>query len=110
MKLVEVYFKNENDAESARAKIEKYNVRHVSIEKVPEGNDSQSFTPFLSPSWGSGGAGFPLRKQDPEENEANQADPKYMSHLLRFEVEENEYEDAIAVLKDYEAYNLKGNK
>lgn len=114
MKKVELYFKNENDAHSAQAELNKFRVQNVSMEKMEKGNRNGLFIPIFSPFWGtgSGGAGgvFPSitdSDSSTEENKAKEADPKYMSHMLRFEVKEEDYEEAISMLEDYDPYGLE---
>lgn len=110
MRKVEVYFKNENDAESARADLEKYNVHNTAVEKVPDGTRAGGFIPLFSPGSGSGSAGIPFFTQDrTNDSEAQKADPKYMSHMLRFEVDEKDYEETIAALKNHDSYHLEAD-
>lgn len=109
MKKVELYFKNENDAYSAETELKKYQVKNVSIEKMGEGNSKGTFLPLFT-SYGAGGgsvgSALPLSGNSSEEK-AEQADPKYMSHMLRFEVEEKDYDEVIASLKDHDPYDIK---
>lgn len=114
MKHVELYFKNENDAQSAKAELNKYKVKDVFLEKMGEGNRSGLFIPIFSPYWGAGGGAaggafpsFAGSNDSSEEGKAEKADSKYMSHMLRFDVNEEDYDEAISMLKDYDPYGLE---
>lgn len=52
-KKIEVYFKSENDAESAHAALKKLKVNDVYIEEIPEDIDTGVFVPFSSADVGS---------------------------------------------------------
>lgn len=109
MKKVELYFKNENDAYSAETELKKYDVHNVSIEKMGEGISQRTFLP-LPASHGAGGgsigSSLSISGNSSGEEKAEQADPKYMSHMLRFEVNEKDYDEVIASLKDYDPYEI----
>lgn len=116
MRKVELYFKNENDAYSAETELNKYNVQNVVMEKIDNSENIVGDTPIFSP-YGAGGGGvggalpFSIGNSDAssEEGKAEEADPKYMSHLMQFEVDEKEYDNVISSLKKYHPYGLENN-
>lgn len=115
MKEVKLYFKNENDAHSAQSTLNKYRISNVSMEEMNEGNRTGLFIPIFSPYWGTGsgtgGGGLPFfgggSNDDSDQGQAQEADSKYMSHMLRFEIEEEDYEQAISELKEYDPYGME---
>lgn len=118
MKQVELYFKNENDAQSAKSELNKFKVKNVAIEKMEEGSRNGLFIPIFSPYWGAGGGvaggSIPSYNEDSkgssEVEQSKNADPKYMSQLLRFEVSEEDYDEVLSVLKEYDPHGIEENK
>lgn len=110
MAVEEVYFKNENDAEAAKASLSKVDAHNITVEELPSGFGSRGgFIPlFAASGYGRTGMGVPFVGDDSSDDaKAEKADPKHLSHLLRFEVGEQDREEAIALLKDHNPYGLE---
>ncbi|WP_077624568.1 hypothetical protein [Sediminibacillus massiliensis] len=103
---VEAYYKSENDAESARAKLNTLNTNQILIEEIPDGTDTKLLVPFM----GSGDmaasttTGVPPVAPTQMDNKKKEADPKSLTHLIHFEVEEEDYEKALNVLRETGSY------
>lgn len=112
MKKAEIYFKNENDAEAAKTELNKFKVSNVKIEKLPEGDQSTGFIPLFVPSnYGRQGMGVPfIPDNSSEEKKASRADSKYMSHILRFEVADEDYDEAVSMIEKHEPYGMDNEK
>ncbi|RKL66831.1 hypothetical protein CR203_13435 [Salipaludibacillus neizhouensis] len=109
---IQAYFKTENDAEAASAKLQKVNVSNVLIDKIPEGSKGVMLLPITNLGVGGSGmgtaAGPPgmlarltnlkdVGKSDREKSDA-------FSHLLDFEVTDEDFEEALDVLSESDAY------
>ncbi len=84
-KHVEAYFETENDAESAKASLQKLVIEEEYIEPVPDN------TPLLSRL-------IPLNNLD------KSGPDKQLTHLLRFDVKDENYETALNVIKEHEGH------
>ncbi|SDK01774.1 hypothetical protein [Sediminibacillus albus] len=107
-KTIDAYFKSENDAEAVHARLQTLKVSDVSVEEVPEGTDTKVLVPFFPANTGTGsGGGFapiaPLVNNSQTKDEGSET----LTHLLHFQVEEEDYEEAIKVLKDSDCYGDK---
>lgn len=109
---VEVYFKNENDAESARSSLQTAKVNNLFIDEMPESNETMMYIPFFPTntsasgtpgSVGPVGAGAPLVLDDNKEDDHQGR----LTHLLQFDVNEEDYDHALSILKQHECYNIK---
>ena len=56
MRSVEVYFKSENDAESARASLQTLKVTNLYIDEMPENIDTRMYIPFFPTNIGVSGS------------------------------------------------------
>lgn len=103
-KHIEAYFKSENDAESVHAELNKLKVNNVLIEEMPKDYGGTMLIPFLSinSSTGSGGV-VPLSPIKPEQHNSSQD----LTQLLQFDVEDEDYEDALTILKENDGYGDK---
>lgn len=98
-----VYFKSENDAEAARSDLEKLKVRNIRVEKISEDFlNKHAFSPLFSGFTGPGLEMAPLK-----EEETLKGKRKSVTHLLRFEVPEEKYKEAMSILKSREGYSKK---
>lgn len=104
---IEVYFKNQNDAESAQANLRTLKVNHVYVEVMPEDVDTSLFVPFFprpvdSGTVASGGVGSvpPILPEIRKEVSG----PNYPSYLLYVEVETEDYERVLSILEEHDCY------
>lgn len=104
---IEVYFKNENDAESAQAQLRTLEVKHMYVEEMPEDTDTALFVHFFPTNIDSTTAGStgvvpasPIISGEREEL----AGPNYPSYLLYVEVETEDYDEAMAILQEHECF------
>lgn len=108
------YFKSENDAETTSAHLQKMNVSNVLVDRIPEGAKGILLLPAANLGTGAtgmGAAGAPglVGKvgrigslKDLWKSESEKSDT--FSHILEFEVEEEDHEEALKVLRDSDAY------
>lgn len=101
-KRVEVYFKNENDAESAKMKLQPLKVTNIFVDKMPVKDEKVFFFPFVQANLGG--------TEETKSNKDGIANEKDLSnnsptHMLQFDVEEEDYEASMNVLKQYECYS-----
>ncbi|MBU9721008.1 MULTISPECIES: hypothetical protein [Bacillaceae] len=110
MKL-QAYFKNENDAFSTSVRLKKLRVSNDRIDEIPEGKDYTLFIPssHYQPLSGSMKPIIPSKLPDLSMEESQVE----LTHLLEFEVEEEDLEKAFLILQEEEAYvdgSFIGNK
>lgn len=119
-KKIEVYFKSENDAESAHAALKKLKVNDVYIEEIPGDTDTGFFVPFSSANVGSssgaagysgtagtaGSAGGPIAPFAPIVGRDNDEDHDHgkLTHLMHFNVEEEDFDETVSILIDNDGY------
>ncbi|UOQ92596.1 hypothetical protein MUO14_19440 [Halobacillus shinanisalinarum] len=84
-KHVQVYFKTENDAESANASLQKLAIENEQIEPVPDD------PPLLS-------------RLIPLNNLNNPETDNHLTHLLHFDVKEEERESALEIIKEHKGH------
>ncbi|WP_407270927.1 hypothetical protein [Radiobacillus sp. PE A8.2] len=103
-KKLEAYFKNEDDAETVHAELNRFNVSNVSVEEIPEG-DERFLVPIfpINNSGSSGGGGLVAGLG--EFGEPTQTDQR--RHLLSFEIEEKDFQEALNIVKKSEGYIAK---
>lgn len=109
-KSVALYFKNENDAESARTKLQSLKVSNLYVDQMSENMRTEMYIPFFPTNVGSSqttanvglfGENVPL--SDEAENNHNETDDE-ITHLLQFEVEEEDYQEVKLALKGIDCY------
>lgn len=96
-KRILAYFKSENDAESAKAALQKLHVSELIVDDIPESGYKFSFVPFTQ-SGQSLGVGGKIDLEDREEK------GETITHVLECEVTIEEYEEAIKILSEKEGY------
>jgi|SRR5699024_6733230 len=103
---IEVYFKNENDAESAQAKLRTLQVNHMYIEEMPADADTTLFLPFFSMSGETNISGSARGPVTPiiSKGQNDGLGPNYPSYFLFVEVETEDYDQAMSILQEYECY------
>lgn len=109
---IKVYFKSENDVEAAHANLRTIKgIRNLYIEEMPDDADVKMFVPFFpinsgsssatSGSLGSYGSFTPfLTKDDGDDDPALEK----MTHLLHFDVDNEDYNRVIEVLNKHDCY------
>lgn len=113
-KTVEVYFKSENDAASASASLQRLKIHNMFIDPMTEGYDTKMIIPFFPTTIHDISATTNMASADPGvvgmvEVESNEKNVK-LTHLLQFDVEESDYEEALWILKEHECYHRKSQK
>lgn len=107
-KTIKAFFKNENDAEAALAKVQKLKVLNAYIDTVPDEEGSTFVFPINN--LGTGGSsmvGTPMvsnKINTLENDDDKEASINNFSHMLEFEVKEDHVKEAIQELRDTEAY------
>jgi len=103
---IEVYFKNENDAESAQAQLRTLQVNHMYIEEMPEDADTTLFLPFFPMSGETNTTGSARGPVTPiiSEVQDDGSGPSYPSYLLFVEIETEDYDQAMSILQEHECY------
>lgn len=84
MKKIQAYFENENDAEAAKAKLQTIHIQNESVEKVP--SDDKKIR-------------FDILDISPQEDSR--------PHVLQFEVEETNLDEANRIINDSKGHLLK---
>lgn len=103
---LEAYFKSENDAEAASAKIKTLNTSNVLVEEVPGDMDEKLFVPFHSSGdmATSTVSGVTPIAPEPMEKEEDRGASEKLTHMLHFQVDEKDYEQAVEILKKSGSY------
>ncbi|CDO04518.1 hypothetical protein BN988_03078 [Oceanobacillus picturae] len=100
------YFKSENDAETAKAKLEKLRVSNVLVDELPETKKHNAYFPIVgmgTPGTMSTGTGvMGLGVADVSDN--NREEHGQITHLLEGKVEEEDYDQAISILAESKGY------
>ncbi|WP_042221281.1 hypothetical protein [Oceanobacillus manasiensis] len=98
------YFKSENDAEAAKAKLEKLRVSNLLVDEVPEGEKRKAFIPIVgmgtpgTMSTGAGAMGIINTSEDSRDEHGE------VTHLLEGKVEQEDYDEAISLLSESKGY------
>lgn len=114
-KRVELYFKSEDDVESVQANLNTLKVNNLTIEEMTDDTDTKMFAPFLPTNVSSTGInngaafGFPspftsiIANNNDDDHFANDR----ITHLLRVDVEEEDFEQFLNIIKNYDCYVAK---
>ncbi|WP_076559040.1 hypothetical protein [Salimicrobium flavidum] len=97
------YFNSENDAHSAMTSLQKLKVENERVEEIPQDSKLARVIPFSS-----GGFQASMAEYGETFNEALGAKGKEVTHLLQFDVDEAEYDEAIKVLEEHGAMKKEG--
>ncbi|WP_101846383.1 hypothetical protein [Halobacillus sp. Marseille-P3879] len=105
-KHIEAYFKTENDAESARAELQKLSVSNEMVEAIPEESRLTGIVPILNQSQSAGVANFSdvIKPDKATSREDTPPETNYLTHLLHFDVDRDEYNDALAILTTHQGH------
>lgn len=104
------YFKSENDAESARASLQRLRVTDLHVEQLSEKENRTVFIPFFisgSTFSDTGDVGGLNQGSGMLAKDMMNDDDSFVTHLLEGRVEESDYEEAIRTLSDNHAYSRK---
>ena len=103
------YFKSENDAESARASLQRLRVTDLYVEEVPEEEGTKMFIPLftMGSTSSSTGAVGELDEGGIAANEMMRDNDSPITHILECQVEDADYEEAKNILSDRNGYSRK---
>jgi len=114
--IINVYFKTEDEAEKAKAHLQQLKVKDISVEEMPEASGTTIYVPFFptnagtsaaSGSQGGLGSAAPIIPAV-EADDGEQDD--HLMHLLRVEIEDQDYEEAMSILKEQDCYRIRTEK
>jgi hypothetical protein len=94
MKNIQAYFKSENDAEAAKAKLEKLRVSDLLVDGFPEPENKAVFVPLFTMGSTAASTGLIAEGIYMDREEAD------VTHLLEGKVSEADYEEAMQILQD----------
>jgi len=94
MKSIHAYFKSENDAEAAKASLEKLRVSDLLVDGFPDQENKAVFVPLFTMGSTAASTGFIAEGiyKDREEGD--------VTHLLQGKVSEADYGEAMRILQD----------
>ncbi|GGM27599.1 hypothetical protein GCM10011351_11790 [Paraliobacillus quinghaiensis] len=99
-KKIQAYFKTEDDAEDVHATLNKLNIQNVLVDQLTEESD-RSFIAPLGVN-GSTSAANPVGYPVPSDFEED--DKKERSIMLEFEVEEEDFGEALNIIKENDGH------
>ncbi|MFZ0369510.1 MAG: hypothetical protein WAM07_07905 [Halobacillus sp.] len=103
-KHVEAYFRTENDAESAKSSLQKYNIEQEAVEPIPEEVDLTPIVP-ASGSANTGGGTFNFTDViTPNKDKDAMADKRHLTHVLNFKIPEENYDEALKVIVEHDGH------
>lgn len=111
-KRLEVYFKNENDAESASLKLKTLRVSNNFIDEMPSGNEERYYVPFAtvnSSSSGTPGMVNPayVAETSSKRNQLEETENPYnekVTHMLQVDVVDEDYDEAVNILNEFDCF------
>jgi len=106
---IEVFFKNENNAESAQAQLRTLKVVDMYIEEMPEDARTTLYVPVFPASLDTNTTGSARGPITPALSSVvdDVSGPDYPSYLLYVEIETDDYEQALEILQNHEYYVRK---
>jgi|SRR5699024_27912 len=106
---IEVYFKNENNAESAQAQLRTLKVIDMYIEEMPKDARTTLYVPVFPASLDTNTTGSARGPITPALSSVvdEVSGPDYPSYLLHVEIETDDYDEAMKILQDHEYYVRK---
>ncbi|MRH45168.1 hypothetical protein GH741_21315 [Aquibacillus halophilus] len=102
-KVIRSYFKSENDAESAKAILNKLKINNPYIDKIPEDSESTILVPLGNVSTNTNIVSTPSAIA-PLKGYNGKEDLAVRKYLLEFEVDEEDHQDALAILMDSDGF------
>ncbi|MFA1822135.1 hypothetical protein ACDX78_18440 [Virgibacillus oceani] len=94
MKNIQAYFKSENDAEGAKAKLEKLRIAELLVDEFPETDNKTVFVPLFTMGSTTASTGIIAEGMHMDREEGN------ITHFLEGKVNEADYEEAMQILQD----------
>ncbi|MGI8314958.1 hypothetical protein [Halobacillus mangrovi] len=101
-KHVEAFFKNENDAESAKAELQKLTIENEMVEAIPEDRDLSMVIPLQSSSGTAGATTNFVGALETDNDPLN--DQKHLTHILHFQVQEEQYDRAVKIIEQHKGH------
>jgi len=103
---IEVYFKNQNNAESAQAQLRTLKVVHMYIEEMPKDTDATLYVPMFPTSIYTNTTASARGPITPALSGVvdDVSGPDYPSYLLYIEIETDDYDKAMSILQEHEYY------
>lgn len=109
-KHIEAFFKTENDAESAKADLQKLTIEHEMVEAIPDEADLTTVVPIAGSSNTGGGTFNFTEVLEPKYDENGAlSDKRHLTHILHFYIQEEEYDHALNIIKDHEGHMNKNH-
>ena len=99
-KKIQAYFKSENDAEDVHATLNKLNIQNVLVDQLPEESDRSFIAPLginSSTSASIPAAIYPVPATFGE-------DESERNNMLEFEVEEEDFVEALNIIKENDGH------
>jgi|SRR5690625_4386359 len=115
--IINVYFKTEDEAEKAKSRLQQLKIKDISVEEMPEASGTTIYVPFFPTNTGTpatsgsqGGLGSvtPIIPAVEADDKAERND--HLMHLLRIEIEDQDYEEAVSILKEQDCYRIRTEK
>ncbi|MFG6149681.1 hypothetical protein [Halobacillus sp. B23F22_1] len=105
-KHIEAFFKTENDAESAKASLQKLSISNPFMEPIPEESRLTGVVPVLNQGTTAGVAGFKdfIKPNKNTTDEDTPPETDHLTHLLQFDVDKDDYNEALAILKKHDGH------
>ncbi|CQR45996.1 hypothetical protein BN1058_00239 [Paraliobacillus sp. PM-2] len=102
---LQAYFRTENDAEDVRAKLNKVNVKNVTVDTLDTDYDTTFTAPLVARiSTSPNAAGMSLYPFQVEDDDALYENAKDRNVILECEVEEEDFTEALQILYENEGY------
>jgi len=120
VKRMDAYFTSENDATSAEASLQRFQITNMFVDTLPEADETQVFLPIhalgsASAGMGTTGTGGPgigaygwIGEDESVETEGDPENHDGMTHMLEIELaDDTDVKAIMEVLKENNAYMLK---
>ncbi|MCA0984051.1 hypothetical protein LCL89_08340 [Halobacillus yeomjeoni] len=106
-KYIEAFFKNENDAESAKADLQALTVEKELVEPIPDETEMAHVVPVVSSSHTGGALNFTEVLKPEFDKDGALSDKRHLTHTLHFYVQEEEYDRALSIIEKHEGHMQK---
>lgn len=112
-KKVQLYFKSENDAESVRSKLHSQKANNVYIDEMPNASEADTrlfaanepaFTAGAGTTGNTSGSTQPITVAGADLDDVQDREEATITHLLTFDVKEENLSDVMIALKDFNYY------
>lgn len=100
-KSILAYFKSENDAESARIRLQSLRTENLYLDNIPEETNEMSFAPIVPTSSGTHGPGLAAVNSSEDGGHENiPGEDDQMTHLIEGKVREEDYDKAMKIIRE----------